>query len=88
MAPEQEALQRLRDGLVRVHERAVVHDHECLHIAAHDISQAVCEWGHPCPEGPEFRTCPVCQFLPGQRCINVPGHTLQDHYHPERCPQT
>ena len=88
VASEQEALQCLRDGLVRVHEPAVVHDDDGLRIAAHDISQAVCELGHPCPEGPEFRACPVCESVPGQRCISVPGHVLPDHYHPERCSQT
>lgn len=88
MAPDQEALQRLREALVRVHERAVVHDDDGLHVAAHNIGQAVCELRHPCCEGPELRACPGCESLPGQRCIKLPGHILQDHYHPERCPQT
>lgn len=88
MVSEQDALRLLKDALLQIHQRASAHSDASLHVAAYDISRAVCKLGHPCPEEPQFSPCPVCKALPGQLCINVPGHILHDHYHPERIRQT
>lgn len=36
------------------------------------------------PQDGRFAPCPVCDAVPGQNCINVPGRPLREDFHPER----
>ena len=68
----------MQDALLTIRRAAVRHQDDQLHQAAGSISRALEQLGLPCPERPEYRYCPVCNAKPGQFCIAVPGHPLDD----------
>lgn len=92
-----EAMDSLRQAVRQIHANAVyLYGEEQqrgneLRIAAHNIVQAVLLMtGERVPQSPEeeslYTACPVCQALPGQNCVAVPGHPKPggSEFHNER----
>lgn len=83
LSPEQAAAQ-FWDGIRCVATVATSTGNKALFQAIQVVSQAAIAVGISMPATGEFVRCPVCDAMPGQRCINVPGHPLPDHLHSER----
>lgn len=84
MTREQAAVE-LTEGLREVAAAATRHGDEQLYGALLKIGRAAESQGVPVvPQGGLFAPCPICNAMPGQSCINVPGHRLPDRFHPER----
>ncbi|MET8908214.1 hypothetical protein [Micromonospora sp. NPDC004551] len=83
LSPEQAAAQ-FWDGMRCVANVATTTGNTNLFQAIQVVGQAAMAVGIPMPETGEFVRCPTCDAMPGQRCINMPGHRLSDHVHPER----
>lgn len=61
----------------------LAHDDE-MYRAIRQVGEAGISLGVPPPGTGEFVTCPVCQALPGQACIGMPGRPLGNGEHRER----
>ncbi|MEU9827221.1 zinc finger domain-containing protein [Micromonospora chersina] len=71
-------------ALQYITDAAAAHRDEELYQAARKTGMAVLSQGIPLPFSEEYVVCPVCHSYPGQNCINMPRHTLNDNLHPER----
>ncbi|MEU7840720.1 hypothetical protein AB0B39_07095 [Micromonospora sp. NPDC049114] len=74
------------DGMREAAAAATRHQDRDLFEAIIKIGRAALAQGvELVPSSGFFLLCPVCAALSGQRCINVPGHPLDDsRLHPER----
>ncbi|MEV4710401.1 hypothetical protein [Micromonospora sp. NPDC049374] len=83
---EPDARERFWEGMREVANAAARHQDQALYQAIVKIGKAALAQGiEVVPSGGLFLQCPICAALPGQRCINVAGHPLEDRAcHPER----
>ncbi|GGS02545.1 hypothetical protein GCM10010169_54010 [Micromonospora fulviviridis] len=71
-------------ALQYITDAAAVHRDEELYRAARKMAMAALSQGIPLPFSARYVVCPVCHAYPGQSCIHMPGHILEDELHPER----
>lgn len=84
MTGEQAAVQFM-EGMREVAAVATRYRDEELFGALLKMARAAASQGVAIrPQGGKFAPCPVCDAVPGQSCVNVPGHPLRDGFHPER----
>ncbi|MCO1597155.1 hypothetical protein M8C17_18530 [Micromonospora sp. RHAY321] len=83
---EPNAAERFWEGMQEVAAAARKHQDYDLYRAIVKIGRAALAQGvELVPTGGLFLQCPVCEALPGQRCINIPGHPLHGNIlHPRR----
>ncbi|KOX04034.1 zinc finger domain-containing protein [Micromonospora profundi] len=74
---EPRAVEQFWEGMHDVAAAAARHQDEDLYRALVKIGRAALAQGvELVPAGGLFLACPVCDAVPGQRCINVPGEPL------------
>ncbi|MEV4489971.1 hypothetical protein AB0K04_07640 [Micromonospora coxensis] len=83
---ERNAAEQFWEGMREVAASAARHKDDDLYRSIVKIGRAaLAQGGELVPSCGLFLWCPICNALPGQRCINVPSHPLGgDLLHPER----
>ncbi|MCG5470921.1 hypothetical protein LADH09A_004893 [Micromonospora sp. LAH09] len=83
---EPRAAERFWEGMREVAAAAARHQDPDLYHSIVKIGRAALAQGvELVPSSGQFLECPVCEVLPGQRCVNVPKHPLEDNVlHVER----
>ncbi|MFC0507815.1 zinc finger domain-containing protein [Micromonospora costi] len=82
---EPDADERFWEGMRDVAVAATRYQDSDLYGAIVKIGRAALAQGVALvPSGGLFIQCPICESLPGQRCINIPRHPLREAFHPER----
>ncbi|QLQ38582.1 zinc finger domain-containing protein [Micromonospora robiginosa] len=83
---EPRAAERFWEGMREIAAAATRHQDYELYAAIVTVGRAALSQGiELVPSGGLFLRCPVCSAVPGQRCINLPGHLLGDsQLHSER----
>ncbi|GAB3855744.1 hypothetical protein GCM10029963_50990 [Micromonospora andamanensis] len=83
---EPDARERFWEGMRDVAYAAARYQDQALYQAIVKIGRAALAQGiELVSSGGLFLQCPVCDALPGQRCINMAGHPLHEQTcHPER----
>ncbi|NYH40892.1 hypothetical protein HNR22_000619 [Micromonospora jinlongensis] len=83
---EPRAAERFWEGMREVAAAAARHQDPGLYHSIVKIGRAALAQGvELVPSSGLFLECPVCEVLPGQRCVNAPRHPLQDNIlHAER----
>ncbi|MET8202184.1 zinc finger domain-containing protein [Micromonospora taraxaci] len=83
---EPNSVEQFWEGMREAAAAATRHQDDDLYHAIVKIGRSALAQGvELVPSSGFFLLCPVCSALSGQRCINVPGHPLDDtRLHPER----
>ncbi|MEU7652670.1 hypothetical protein AB0C42_24740 [Micromonospora taraxaci] len=83
---EPNSVEQFWDGMREAAAAATRHQDDELYDAIVKIGRSALAQGvELVPSSGFFLLCPVCSALSGQRCINVPGHPLEDsRLHAER----
>jgi hypothetical protein len=82
---EPDSGERFWEGMREVASAAARHQDQALYQAIAKIGRAALAQGvELVPSGGLFLKCPICDAVPGQRCISVAGHPQDEACHPER----
>ncbi|MDG4809960.1 hypothetical protein O7634_24680 [Micromonospora sp. WMMD1120] len=83
---EPDAVELFWDGMREAAAAAARHQDDGLYRAIVKIGKSALAQGvELVPSSGFFLKCPVCSAQSGQRCVNAPGHPLQENrLHPER----
>jgi hypothetical protein len=81
----EQAAEQFTEGLLEVAAAATRYRDQELYGALIKMGRAAESQGIAIvPHGGLFVPCPACDAVPGQHCINRPGHLLSEDVHPER----